>query len=69
MSISIYSSISTIVFYTIVTKKPLRVIYFNSQLALLTIIESLNSQMAVLGLYIPINPKYNYIYNETLKAY
>ena len=25
--------------------------------------------MAVLGLYIPINPKYDYIYNETLRAY
>ena len=25
--------------------------------------------MAVLGLYIPINPRYNYIYNKTLRAY
>jgi len=69
MSISIYSSVSTIVLHTIITKKPLRVIYFNSQLASLTIIGSLNSQIAVLRLYIPIDPKYNYIYNKTLRAY
>ena len=69
MSISIYSSVSTIVLHTIITKKPLRVIYFNSQLASLTTIRSLDSQMAVLGLHIPINFRYNYIYNKTLKAY
>jgi len=69
MSISIYGSVGTTVFYTIVIKKPLRVIYFNSQLASLTTIRSFDSQMAVLGLYMPINPRYNYIYNETLRAY
>ena len=69
MSIGIYGSVSTIVLYTMVTKNLLKVIYFNGQLALLTTIESLNSQIAVLGLYIPINPKYNYIYNKTLKAH
>ncbi|OCK95486.1 uncharacterized protein K441DRAFT_658163 [Cenococcum geophilum 1.58] len=25
--------------------------------------------MAVLGLYIPINPRYNYVYNKTLRAH
>ena len=43
MSINIYGFIGTIVLYTIVTKKPLKVIYFNGQLALLTTIGSLNS--------------------------
>jgi hypothetical protein len=43
MSINIYSSVNTIVLYTIITKKPLKVIYFDGQLALFTIIGSLNS--------------------------
>jgi len=69
MSINIYGSIGTIVFYIIVTKKPLKVIYFDGQLALLITIGSFDSQMAVLGLYMPINFGYDYIYNKTLRAY
>ena len=69
MSIGIYGSVGTTVLHTMVTKKPLRVIYFDGQSASLTTTGSLDSQMAVLGLHVPINPGYDYVYNETLRAH
>ena len=69
MSIGIYGSVGTTVLHTMVTRKPLRVIYFDGQSASLTTTGSLDSQMAVLGLHVPINPGYNYVYNETLRAH
>ncbi|OCL06213.1 hypothetical protein AOQ84DRAFT_297419 [Glonium stellatum] len=69
MSIGIYGSVGTTVLHTMVTKKALRVIYFDGQSASLTTTGSLDSQMAALGLSVPINPSYNHVYNETLRAH
>jgi len=68
MSIGIYGSVGTAVLHTMITKKTLRVIYFDGQSASLTTTGSLDSQMAILGLHVPIKPAYNHVYNETLRA-
>lgn len=69
MSIGIYGSVGTTVLHTMITKRPLRVIYFDGQSASLTTTGSLDSQMAVLGLHVPIKPAYDHVYNETLRAH
>ncbi|KAI0111279.1 hypothetical protein GGR51DRAFT_509573 [Nemania sp. FL0031] len=68
MSLGIFGATGSSVIHTLTTTRPLRIIYFDGQSAVLTASGTLDSQMAILGGEVPATPAYNHIYDENQRA-
>lgn len=68
MSLGIFGSSGTADLYTMTTTRELRAIYLDGHSATLTETGTLDSQMAILGNYIPENPYDDLTYNEDKRA-
>lgn len=68
MPIGIFGSTGHSFLHTLITTRPLKIIYFDGQSATLTETGTLDSQIALLHGEIPDNPHYKLIYDEDQRA-
>lgn len=69
MGLGIYASTGTTYLYTIVTTKPLKLLYFDSQSAVLSVYGTLDIQTALLRHHIDLEPGNEFVYNETRRGH
>lgn len=68
MGLGIYASTGITYLHTFVTMKPLRLLYFDGQSAVLSAYGTLDSQTAILRHHIDLEPGNEFIYNETRRG-
>jgi hypothetical protein len=68
MSLGIFASSGPTVLHTFIPTKPLTLLYFDGQSAVLTPTGALDSQDAVLHGHVDLYPEYQMVYNETYRG-
>lgn len=68
MGLGIYASTGTTFLHTFVTAKPLKLLYFVGQSAVLSAYGTLDSQTALLRHHIELEPGNEFVYNETRRG-
>ncbi|KAK4194924.1 hypothetical protein QBC40DRAFT_259524 [Triangularia verruculosa] len=69
MSVSIYGGFGRSCLHVYQTTRPLNIIYFDGQSAALTPLGTLDSQIAVLQGYVPLDPDYDLVYDDDQRAF